>query len=264
MQRAIPLKDPPTAVVVQEISSGYDRVFSRFQRPRILAKLSTLDVNDLFLAAQTAQFYTLKSTYVDDMLLDFKELGRRSVASKLDRQSVVTALVATRRFREAKAYAGTSIADVPRYVDHSSGNRVSILWVEDQGAEVVRRDAMNLHGTYIVIMSSPLCHFNQAAVRSFDKRKGPLRALFQHAIWLVPPDESTTFSEVAEWNAQHPQEPMQFAYRRTDWPMIDRWEMPTFYFVRDGKLVDEVIGWPHGGNVAAIETGLKKLGYTDR
>lgn len=75
-----------------------------------------------------------------------------------------------------------------------------------------------------------------------------------------PPDESTPFLTVAQWNRVHPNEQMQFAYRREDWPMVDRWETPVFYFFKDGRVVGKVNGWPATGRKAEIRRSMTLAG----
>lgn len=53
---------------------------------------------------------------------------------------------------------------------------------------------------------------------------------------------------------------MVFAYDLGEWPMIDDWATPIFYFLRDGRLVAKVIGWPRGGRVAGLETAIRDVG----
>ncbi|HTX59458.1 MAG TPA: hypothetical protein VMH02_07220, partial [Verrucomicrobiae bacterium] len=71
------------------------------------------------------------------------------------------------------------------------------------------------------------------------------------------------FAVVAAWNRRHPREPMTFAYAESEWPAIDRWELPVFYFFRDGKLAAEVVGWPRGGRKPQILRALQQIGLVD-
>jgi hypothetical protein len=53
---------------------------------------------------------------------------------------------------------------------------------------------------------------------------------------------------------------MEFAYKREEWPMIERWETPVFYFFRDGRVVGKVIGWPVAGRKNEIRRSLRRAG----
>jgi len=53
---------------------------------------------------------------------------------------------------------------------------------------------------------------------------------------------------------------MVLAYDYHEWPMIDRWYTPVFYFLRNGRLVSEVIGWPRAGRKTEIVAALQNVG----
>ena len=38
----------------------------------------------------------------------------------------------------------------------------------------------------------------------------------------------------------------QIVYFETDWPEINYWGSPSFYFFENSKLVKKVVGWPRG------------------
>lgn len=42
--------------------------------------------------------------------------------------------------------------------------------------------------------------------------------------------------------------------------MLDRWETPTFYFFRQGKVVAKVVGWPGRGRKPEVRSALKLVG----
>lgn len=57
-----------------------------------------------------------------------------------------------------------------------------------------------------------------------------------------------------------PRLPIAFSARREDWPFVDDWSSPTFYFLRQGKLVAKVTGWPKEGRRAEFSAALHQLG----
>ena len=131
------------------------------------------------------------------------------------------------------------------------------MLVRDGGKKLERKSIDLGKGGTIVVVASPLCHFCQRAIRSIEG-DAVLRPLFrEHALWMVPPDESTSISTVATWNRLHPNEEMEFAYRRDEWPMVERWETPVFYFFKDGRVVSKVAGWPVAGRKAELNRSLR-------
>jgi hypothetical protein len=155
------------------------------------------------------------------------------------------------------------MAPVPEFDDLSSRGKAgpTQIVVSADGRRLTRRDFKLDAPAQILVVVSPLCHFAQHSLRDIasDPDIGP--AFSQHATWLVPPDDgSTPVAEVARWNRDHPRETMVLAYDYREWPTIDRWEFPVFYFLRNGTLESEVIGWPRAGRKSEIAAALHHIG----
>ena len=53
---------------------------------------------------------------------------------------------------------------------------------------------------------------------------------------------------------------MSLADQRADWPALDSWGTPTFYFFQRGALVSKVRGWPRAGRRAELLAGMHAIG----
>jgi hypothetical protein len=262
-QATVIRNDLTTRAAASKIHDRYRALFSRYQKSTAVKKLNNDDVALLFRAADSAHFYTISADPLADMQLDLAELRRRGIAQNANFEKVYTALIESRSFDKARALSKlhrfTSVEAVPEVADNVVREGPTTLLVE-QGGKKLERKSVDLSKGLIVVVSSPLCHFCQRAIGSIN-RDARLRALFHaHALWMVPPDESTSFEAVANWNRIHPSETMQVAYRREEWPMIERWETPVFYFFRGGRVVSIVSGWPMAGRKAEINRSLKLVG----
>jgi len=264
-QRSVVQSDPPTGTVAAKVNDRYRAAFSPYQTPTAMSKLGDGDVVLLFRAAHMTFVYGVSARALGDMQLDLAELRRRGIARDAQYANVYASLIQMRYFDEARAFARllprtVSIEPVPVVADDSTRQGPTALLVHAGGSKLERKSVDLRSGRRIVVVSSPLCHFSQRAVRSIEG-DAALRALFhEHAVWVVPPDQSTPFETIAKWNRVHPQESMAVAYRREEWPMVDRWETPVFYFFREGRMVGKVIGWPVAGRKAEIRRSLKRAG----
>jgi hypothetical protein len=263
-QRHLVDSDPPTDTVAAKVGERYRTLFAPYQTTATVAKLGNDDLALLFRAAHMAFFYSVAPSALDDMRLDLTELHRRGIAREADDARVYASLIQIRYFGEARAFARlhprSPAEAVPDVADDSTHRGPSALYVHAGGSQLERR-SVDLRTGRILVVSSPLCHFSQRAIRSIESDRA-LRPLFHnHAVWLVPADQSTPFTTVARWNHLHPHETMAVAYRREEWPMVDRWETPVFYFLRDGRVVSKVIGWPVAGRKAEIKRSLKLAGF---
>ncbi len=114
----------------------------------------------------------------------------------------------------------------------------------------------------VLVLGSAGCHFSQRAARDIDADSALRRLFHAHARWVAPHHDITAFDALQLWNQAHPAQPMAIAHANGEFPMFKRIETPTFYFMRHGKVVATVVGWPAGGNRAALMAAFGKLGLS--
>src|SRR5690606_2730730 len=105
-------------------------------------------------------------------------------------------------------------------------------------AHVVERDALS-----VVVLSHPRCGFSQRAIAAIEADP-VLAARLGDALWLAPPNGSLDLSDIQAWNRAHPGAQLSYAVAMRDWPQFDSWATPVFHFMREGKVVATVTGWP--------------------
>lgn len=85
------------------------------------------------------------------------------------------------------------------------------------------------------------------------------------AIWLAPPFDSLTDGVIEEWNRENPDFAFRYVEYKSDWTQINYWGTPSFYFMKDGRLVKKVVRWPkdaRGQRMEALRAGLRAIGAT--
>lgn len=273
--------DPSTRQLALVYNKRYGELFSRLQTPKNVAVFNSGDVQALFQAAQSAAFYTVDPRYVRDMQLDLSELQKRGVASQLQYNLLYREFIDTRQFSEAQAIARTHPADsFERYGGLHPGEKIELvrekmapvpdfhdatgpdlrtptfLSLSSNGRELIRRSVRVDAPAQIIVTISPDCEFAQGGIQAIEADPTLRSIILNHTIWLIPPPATPTFESIARWNRSHPDVIMHLAYDMREWPMIDRWETPTFYFLRQGKLVGEVVGW----HVDQVDGELRRIG----
>jgi len=231
----------------------YDALFGSFQRHAALSMLTTSDVDTLFRAAATIDD-------VSDMQIDLAALERKDAASQPQYDQLWDALITDHRYVAAaaveRAHPSPYMARVPAFRDLSSNgkNGPTELVLSRDGALLVRRD-VDLRGRAQVVVISG-CHNADDALREIDSDP-VLRGVFRaHATWLN--ETASDLSETALSNKEHSQELMTLVYDTKEWPMVDNWAMPTFYFFKNGRLAAKVVGWL--GHRTEIEAALRQVG----
>lgn len=134
-------------------------------------------------------------------------------------------------------------------------------WAVDPNKHELLRRSVDLHqSTQVVIISHPLCHFSQAAMHDIQADPVLSKIFEANARWLIPQGNHLDFGVVQQWNREHPGQQAALAFRRDEWPMIDSWATPTFYFLKNGVVNAKVEGWPKEGRRSELLTALRQVG----
>lgn len=247
----------------------YDENISADQRADRLAAINDHDLKLLYEAACLAAFYTRDPKYLADMQLDLTELARRKLDSENNYDDLYSTLVSQRKFDDArllsKQRSTQAFKPLPVYRDltKSTDHGPSVLALSEgpQGLEMSRTVVdLTDPATQIIVVSHPLCHPSSRAVHAIQSDPVLSQAFVSHARWITPQDGNANFDVLARWNKQNPAFSMSPAYRQDDWPMLDIWATPVFYFLQNGKVVKTVSGWSEQGNRRELEEGLRQIG----
>lgn len=246
------------------VNDAYQARLGRFQNPGALGKLSTRDVNLLWHAALEAFSAGTRKTVLHDAELDVKELRKRGKVTPLIRNYMVKSYIKARDFQRANkilaesGYTG-SLLPVIRRADGYDDHRPSIMRTDSSKNEV-RVENVDLRKYDVIVVATPQCHFVSRAMSDIGKRPD-LQSVFAHSLWVMPQDGSYDPGFMQRWNRTHTIMKMVPVYDERSWPMITYWGTPTFYVLRDGKVVRRIVGWPAGGNGKALVAAMHDAGH---
>ena len=240
------------------IGGEFDRLFPDLEPA---SALSDEDLPIAFKAADTAVFYTSDRRHAAILARLFAELERRGLATPKHARSMQAAYVLARMFDEANELqrAHPTLQALPVMVGEENTPR-SVWAFHPTRDEVSLEPATLGSGPAIVVVAHPACHFTQDAFRAIDGDT-ELQALFaDHAQLIAPSPSKFEVALFQQWNREHPDLPMRLAYDRSQWPQLETWATPTFYFFRDGRLQAVVEGWPEGGRKDEVLAAARKIG----
>jgi hypothetical protein len=255
----------PDRVRATRIGLAYEAAFTPEQESRSLISVNDGDLDLLFRASQMAAYYTVDARHIRHMRSALDELQRRGRAPASYYVQLYERLVEARMLAEAREFGEQH--PVPealpefREAEDIQADGPTEWVVHPTRYELLRRNVSLRDPMKVVIVSSPLCHYSVAASR--DIQADPvLRDLFRaaHAKWLAPPDGRLNVKKIQKWNQEHPGQETTLAFRREEWPTIDVWSTPTFYFLENGVLNAKVIGWPKEGRRAELLAGFRQVG----
>ncbi|HEL5055803.1 hypothetical protein [Stenotrophomonas maltophilia] len=200
--------------------------------------------------ALTAAFYSKDRGIAREAAIVHRALATQGALRETDTERVIASLIKAREFDWANALAleyGRPTLPPVKWEPGSDLKREPKLIVVDDGTlKIGIPDGRRLRSG-VVVVGNPLCGFSSAAGVAIANDPS-LRVAFDGSLWLVPPEGQLHVREVKQWNIDHAGQQMALAYDWLEWPEIDEWSTPTFYFFADGKLVDKVIGWPLDGS----------------
>lgn len=211
-------------------------------------------------AALSAAFYSKDRSVAREAAMIYRVLAAKSALRSDDAEDVIASLIKVREFDWANNFLVESQLPVLPLVQESSqvegaaGPRIMVLSVE--GLRVNRVDEDRIRNGVIVV-SNPLCAFSSAASDAIVEDSSLANALID-ALWLVPQEGSLHYHQLERWNRTHRSQQMVLAYDWVEWPALDDWSTPTFYFFAGGRLVEKVSGWPiDGGRASRLREAIE-------
>lgn len=228
---------------MQRVAEVYDAQFGAAVRA-LPADAAALD--DLFRAAYTAQFYTHARAQAADMERIFTALMTLGAATEKHRAQLHEALMKARDFDSARRYASPAQARFVFDDPLGTGARAATAWRVDGASDTATREAIDPLPR-IIVVSSAGCGFSRSAMDAIgsDPVLGPVFA--REALWLSPPDQLHASEDLHGYAAGHPGATIRVAHTHAEWPMLEAWNTPNFYFLRDGVVIERVESWPRDG-----------------
>jgi len=257
---------PPQAEIAPKFVDSYEKWLHSNVRSPLLHTYSIASLTSLFDAANTATFYSFSPEAARGMMAIASELQDRNELSDKQAKQVFEALFSARLVLEARQwrekYGHFFSQPMPEFVDPPGRKKnLPTEWVVEEARNVVERRAIDISsGSSVIVAAHPLCHFSQNAIAQIMADPILRKRLEGHVKWLVPQHRNDDLQLVRDWNRDHPDALMSFAYKFSEWPEIDSWDTPTFYFFRDGHLVAKVAGWPDGGNMEKLYQASARAG----
>lgn len=250
------------------IAHAYDGLFGSAD-PSRLGTASTAELRTRFRAADMAAFYSFRLKDVQTMRTVLDELVRRDEVTAKELGDMHRAYVGLRRFDEARSLASAhhlvDVEGIPAVVDAAPASRraTTALCVSPTSDALTRRRLDLDTYTGVVVISHPLCHFSRNAVSAIEQDP-VLETLFRaHSIWIAPVDRRLHLDTLRQWNRQHPIAPHAIAYVRDEWPPATSWSTPSFHFLKNGRVVGKVTGWPQEGRRQALIDEARRIGFDE-
>jgi hypothetical protein len=223
------------------------------------------DLHDYFLAAVTASGLSHSKQAALDARAAFDELRLRNALTATDYRYMQGLYVGLRAFDEARRFHETNrenadLESLPRITTAPAFDRTRATVLEPVADGLLRRNLRMGKGSFVVVVSDPLCHFTQDAVADIQSDPVLKDYFSKNSSWLVPTGLGLQLPPIEAWNKHLPNYPMVLVDDVRTWKDIDYWGTPTFYFYENGKLVHTLRGWPKEGHVDELKAIIGAAG----
>jgi hypothetical protein len=255
--------DRPQIEQEPTIRAEFQRSLAHAYNDADLRRVSDADLRRLMLAGEVLGFFAYAQSDLPYVERPLQVLERRGVANDDDRARYFRVLVGLRRFEQARAYRAAhpamDVEQMPAVVD-ASGNGTGPVAYAISAERLTKVRAPIDVGVHLIVVAHPLCAYSRKAMEALgsDARLSPF--LRGRATWLAPVNRRIGMDVLATWNDVHTATPLVLTDRREDWPFIRIWSTPTFYVLRDGKLVGAFEGWPGDGRRPQLVALLRAAG----
>ncbi len=243
------IRYPDDETRARERGALFDARLAALYEPSALRHFDDHELRLLRVAVRGIARETRLRRHVEAFERIFAERARRDLVSTDDVDALRELFVALHRFADARAltqkYPSAKLPPLPQLRDTLGKTAAGpTVWrIEDSGKRLTRI-AIDIAPLRIYVAAS--CHLSKDAARdiSADQLLGPVFA--QHAQWLVLAPGIESVGRAARWNEDLPRAQVAMLYDREEWAFLPHWRMPTFFIVRDGKVIDSSSGWGHG------------------
>jgi len=208
----------------------------------------------------TRSVATTDPLHVDCMEALFAELERREITTSLQRAALVWTLQLNDRYDDARLRQPPArsiyTSAFPHRIASASPRPAGALsaWTWNPAADTLAERFVDLaHGTQVLVLSAPNCHFCEQAANDIDADAALRKAFAQHSTWVMRPFSGLDQDAMRQWAARHPELPISVVLDARGWPLPKVYGTPTLLFLRDGQVVQSITGWQpgHAGDVRA-------------
>ena len=250
-----------TKIGAPAVLRRYHQLFGNRLNPATLSAEPSGNLVALFDAASLAANDNPASSATDDMLRLHHELTARAINTRrtLD-DAMLYALLAARRFAKAQAFAAMrpDLAEmaIPQVVDSlgpAFAGRSAFAY--DAKHNTLTRVAMlTRSGTELVMVVGAGCHHSANALQALQADPELQRRLRQvHLVLVTAPNAPIDTHLISEWNGADPSMPIHAPYSAAQWESIGVTSIPSFYLLRNGKVVDRRTGWSDNGKADLLK-----------
>jgi hypothetical protein len=222
-------------------------------------------LRSMFDGARVASFYTGEFRYFDRAKTCYDQLAQRSATRRSEDLTMFKIYARHRAFDQARKFSiqhpELGLPEIPGFEDSPTITAPSVISIEQRkGVTKFVRKPVNFNkSTQIVVISGAQCKFSRAAIASIEADPDFKRQL-SGTLWVTPPEDLIEYRAIAQWNLEHVGTQLQVAFSQKEFEHLDMSQTPTFYFMRNGKIVNKLVGWRSNERLGELKSYVQELG----
>lgn len=245
-------------VLIDGRLSKFDQLFEQCAKPlflpALIPELSEDKLHIVMLTMQKILFYNKHAApeqlYLEllRMVPDSNNNKQRYIVSLLEHQ-VLKANFSELAALETEFSLQIEKPDIKRAHQQHSENLIRLH--SDGALQFIYKDINN--GAHIVFIGSPLCAFSRNMASWLIAQDS-----LPEITWITKPVYKLDTVLLNDYK-KNTGIAYDIVFNSTLWPQIRYWGTPTVYFIVDGKVIHQVVGWPETGREVEFVLGLRKI-----
>ncbi|WP_299270144.1 hypothetical protein [uncultured Psychrosphaera sp.] len=252
-----------------KLTSLYDSCFKGYIQTINLKKLNSKQLHKLFTTVKKVNFYIPNNDLINSLKIILHEKDQRGEHIENLLTNIYRSHIKLRQFQQAKDFAtiypNIEFSYLPKDIktaQFTNEKTTFHLINKDESFSLIQREVMLKTKNYIVIISSPICSPSNRFLSWLhkDENQAIKNALIPNTLFMSPPASSIFISEWTAVQKKYSDVNMQLSHKKSDWPDIQSWATPTMYFYKDGKLFNQLVGWPDEGRKEELKEAMQDIG----
>lgn len=218
----------------------------------------------------TINFYRNDSDIADHHLACFNDYVSQFPKSKYIpavATDVYQSLLSSRQLTAAqqlhRQYPDMAVGDLPSIQSQEiKGPSVYRIAADESG--LIQQDFTFKTETEVIVIAHPYCQFCQLLIKDIVADENLSKFFKQHSRWIASENYLDHIDAIIDWNKKYPMARLDIAYLKQDFNQLDEWGTPAIYFLKDGQVLDKLIGWPQQGRKQDLMAYIDKYFANDQ
>lgn len=164
-------------------------------------------------------------------------------------------LVAAQQLQQQ--YSDMAVGDLPA-IQSQEIEGPSVYRIASDESRLIQQEFTFNTETEVIVIAHPYCQFCQLLIKDIVADENLSQFFKNHSRWIADENYLSNIDAIVNWNKKYPMASLDIAYLKQDFTKLEEWGTPVIYFLKNGQVLDQIIGWPEEGRKDALMTAVEK------